>query len=63
MNEILSFLLGFTCAFMVAAFIGWREWENRERLERKVDRLYKHLSCGQGILGCTAGPNCHWDHK
>lgn len=63
MSEILAFLCGLTVATTFMAYLGWREWRSRASLERKVDRLYQHLSCGGGILGCTGGPNCQWEHK
>lgn len=63
MTEIGFFLLGGVAAFVISAILLGREWQQRRMLERKVDRLYKHLSCGQGYLGCDAGPNCDWDHK
>lgn len=63
MSEKVCFLLGIVFSAAVSVFFLWREWTHRESVERRVDRLYQHLSCGQGILGCDGGPNCPWDHK
>lgn len=63
MNEAISFISG----MVVMCFIAWAiihsEWENRRQLERRVNELYRHLSCGAGILGCNGGPKCTSDHK
>lgn len=67
MSDLFLFLCGLTIGIIASLFVSmlamFREWDNRRKLESKVDRLWKHLSCGQGILGCTAGPRCDWDHK
>jgi hypothetical protein len=63
MSEITSFLCGMAFMAALSALWLWREWSNRRSVERRVEQLYEHLSCGGGILGCNGGPNCHWDHK
>lgn len=63
MNEITCFVSGIAFAVFGCHLLTLREWRNRQSIERRVDRLYEHLSCGNGILGCKEGKNCRWDHK
>ena len=62
-----EFLLGILASALVWAIASYllrtREWKNRRRLESRVDRIWKHLSCSKGYLGCDGGPKCNWDHK
>ncbi len=62
-SELGFFLAGMTTAVILAWMAARREWHNRRKLERRVNDLWKHLSCGEGHLGCDGGPECPWDHK
>ena len=68
MNEIaLAAVLGFSAGVALcsatASILMKREWSARHRIESRVNKLYLHLSCGQGYLGCKGGPRCTSDHK
>ena len=63
MGAILGFIGGIVATCCLFVYLSWHEWRDRVRLQNKVDRLHKHLSCGGGILGCPGGPKCDWDHK
>jgi hypothetical protein len=52
-----AMLIGLSCLW------GYSEWRARMTLEYRVGRMWKHLSCGKGYLGCDGGPDCDWDHK
>lgn len=62
-NGTLLFFLGFFSSTLCAAYLMRIEWQKRRNIEARLDRLYKHLSCGQGYLGCPHGKDCHWSHK
>ena len=61
------FAIGVTLGFIGSSFASWLavrwEWQNRRRLERRVDELYRHFACGGGYIGCNGGPKCTSDHK
>jgi hypothetical protein len=61
------FALGLATGIILMMFLSALnvpyEWRKRHELERRVDKLYRHLACGQGYVGCTGGPRCTSDHK
>ena len=63
----MEFAIGFACGMAITFGASWifqrYEWVARRKLEQRVDKLYRHLACGAGIIGCSGGPNCKWDHK
>lgn len=64
---MLTFAHGTAFGMFLCFLLWWVadrcEWKARRKLERRVDELYRHSSCGEGYLGCNGGPNCPWDHK
>jgi hypothetical protein len=46
----------------IAGYIGWsrREFEIDDLVEEVVKLIHV---CGQGIVGCNGGPNCHSYHE
>ena len=62
-----GFLSGVVAACLLTWVAMWSIGRHSERrmlsLEKRVDKLYRNLACGKGIVGCDGGPNCQWDHK
>lgn len=64
---VLAFAMGAFFGLVVSVVLGVAlskaEWDARRKLERRVDRIYQALACGQGYFNCKGGPNCQSDHK
>ena len=63
MGFVEGYILGILTVIGLAGIATYAEWQKRRKIEMRVDRIWKHLTCGKGILGCDEGPNCTWDHK
>ena len=64
---VLGIGLGFVIGVVATLFLGmfaidW-EWNERQKIDRRLQYLEKNLCCGKGVFGCDGGPNCFWDHK
>lgn len=53
---------GISCFALIYAQSRY-EWQQRNRLERDVQKLMRKLACGAGYVGCQGGPYCNSDHK
>lgn len=56
-------LVGVVVLVAILWFVARWEWQQRVKINRRLEYLERNLCCGKGVFGCRQGPNCDWDHK